>query len=59
MSLGRDMNGTTLTTEKRAWVDDELNGWAHDQGEKAAAMYLFAVLEIELAKVHKELYPPR
>jgi len=58
IGLGRDMNGTTLTGERRSWVEQRSNGWSHDEGEVEAAMYLFMVLESEMGRIHNELYPP-
>lgn len=54
MGLGRDMNGTTLHSERESWLRS--NGWT-DPGEWEVGMYLFQVLEAELAEVREILHP--
>lgn len=53
--LGRDMNGTSLQSERVSWLAD--NGWVED-GEREAGHYLFIVLENEQHKINRILYPP-
>jgi hypothetical protein len=53
LTLGRDMNGCALYSERLAWLD---RNWPEDEFE--AADYLFSVLEGCAAEIHAELYPP-
>jgi len=52
--LGRDMNGTTLHSERAAWL--ETNGWT-DPGEEEAGHFFFSVLESAMSEIREELYP--
>lgn len=52
--LGRDMNGTTLHTERESWL--KRNGWV-DSGEQEIGHYLFRVLEGEMGEVREILHP--
>lgn len=53
-SLGRDVNGTTLHSDRESWLRS--NGWT-DPGEREAGMYFFLVLEGEMAEVREILHP--
>lgn len=53
--LGRDMNGGTLYSDRRNWLDE--NGWS-EPGERDAGMYFFTILEGTAAEIHSILYPP-
>jgi hypothetical protein len=54
MSQGRDVNGTTLHSERESWLMG--NGWS-EEGDKAAGHFFFMVLESESAEIHQILYP--
>jgi len=54
-TLGRDMNGTSLHSERESWL--RVNGWT-DPGEVETGFYLFSVMESEMVEVREILYPP-
>lgn len=57
LSLGRDMNGQTLYSERDRWLQNRGNGWV-EEGMQEAGHYFFLVLESALGEIHSELYPP-
>lgn len=54
LTLGRDMNGGTLHSERDSWL--HANGWSN-AGDAEAGHYFFLVLEAEAAEVREILHP--
>lgn len=53
-SLGRDVNGTSLHSERESWL--RVNGWT-DPGDQETGHYFFQILEAEMGEIREILHP--